>query len=53
MVRVKKSKSLAKEPNSKVPHLALPLRLGSEGHHAMLPSYQMVVFHTFVRFRQA
>ena len=37
MVRVKKSKSLAKEPNSKVPYLALPLGLGSEGHHAMLP----------------
>ena len=32
-----KSKSLAKEPNSKVPHLALPLGLGSEGHHATLP----------------
>ena len=37
MVKVKKSKSIAKEPNSKVPHLALPLRLGSEGHQAKLP----------------
>ena len=37
MVRVKKSKSLAKEPNSKVPHLTLPLGLGSEGHYATLP----------------
>ena len=36
MVRIKKSKSITKEPNSKVPHLALPLRLGSEGHHATL-----------------
>ena len=26
-----------KEPNSMVPHLVLPLGLGSEGHHATLP----------------
>ena len=36
MVRVKESKSLAKEPNSKVSHLALPLGWGDEGHHATL-----------------
>ena len=37
MVRVKESKSLAKEPNFKVSHLALSLRMGNEGHHAMPP----------------
>ena len=37
MVRVKESKSIAKEPNSKVSHLAFPLGRGSEGHHATLP----------------
>ena len=37
MVRFKESKSLAKKPNSKVSHLALPLSKGSEGHHATLP----------------
>ena len=36
MVRVKESRSLAKEPNSKVSYLALPLRRGREGHHATL-----------------
>ena len=36
MVRVKESKSIAKEPNSKVSYLAFPLGWGSEGHHAML-----------------
>ena len=34
---LKKYKSLTKEPNPKVPHLALPFGLGNEGHHAMLP----------------
>ena len=37
MVRVKESKSLSKELNSKVPRLALLLGLGREGHHATLP----------------
>ena len=37
MVRVKGSKSLAKEPNFKVSHLVFPLELGNEGHHAMPP----------------
>ena len=34
MVRVKGSKSFAKKPNTKVSHLAFPLGLGNEGHHA-------------------
>ena len=34
MVRVKESKSLTNKPNSMVSHLALPLRLGNEDHHA-------------------
>ena len=37
MVRVKESKSIAKEPNSKVSHLAFPLGRGGEGHYATLP----------------
>ena len=28
------SKSLTNKPNSKLPHLALPLELGNEDHHA-------------------
>ena len=35
MGRVKKSKSFAKEPNSKFSHLALSLGLGSGDHRAM------------------
>ena len=35
MGRVKKSKSFAKEPNSKVSHLAFSLGLGSGDHRAM------------------
>ena len=31
------SKSLTNKPNSKVPHLAFPLRLGKEDHHATPP----------------
>ena len=37
MARVKESKSLAKEPNLRVPHLAPLLRLGSESYHDTFP----------------
>ena len=37
MVRVKESKSLVKEPNLRVPHLASLLGLGSESYHDTLP----------------
>ena len=37
MARVKKSKSFTNRPNSKVSHLALPLGLDNEDHHATLP----------------
>ena len=36
MARVKKSKSFTDRPNSKVSHLALPLELDNEDHHATL-----------------
>ena len=35
MIRVKESKSLAKEPNFKVSYLAFPFGLDNEGHHTM------------------
>ena len=37
MVKVKEFKSLAKEPNLRVPHLAPLLGLGCESYHATLP----------------
>ena len=35
MTRIVKSEVFAKEPNSKIPHLALSLGLGSGDHRAM------------------
>ena len=32
--KAKRAKSLAEGPNPRVPHLALPLELGSEDRHA-------------------
>ena len=32
--KAKRAKSLVEGPNPRVPHLALPLELGSEDHHA-------------------
>ena len=34
--KIKIFRSLTNKPNSKVPHLALPLELGNEAHHATL-----------------
>ena len=53
MVRVKESKSLTKKPNSKVSHLAFPLRLGNENHHASPRSDEVIVLHPLVRFGEA
>ena len=53
MGSVKKSKSFAKEPNSKVSHLSLSLGLGSGGHRAMPLSDEVVIFHPFVGFGEA
>ena len=44
------SESLTNKPNSKVPHLALSLKLGNEDHHARPRSDEVIIFHPLVRF---
>ena len=44
---------LLKKPNSKVCHLALPLGLGNENHHASPQSDEVIVLHPLVRFGEA
>ena len=47
------SMSLTNKPNSKVPHLALSLKLGNEDHHARPRSDEVIILHPLVRFGKA